>query len=136
MRTTKRRANRDRLTPRTNSDLPDGVGGTITGGPMEPIDVMEILARGARGVSGAGAVSGAAQVVVSGVGPAPGKAHGIALSDGSRISFTSIVDTVILDEEVRVATGVVRGNMARATTRGTKSRAYGAPMAAGVVTSA
>jgi hypothetical protein len=97
-----RRATRDQLTKRVNGDLPDGVGGTITGGPMEPINVMEILARGARGVAGAGAVSGAAQVVVGSVGSSRGRDHGIALSDGSRISFASIADAGVLkDDDVR-----------------------------------
>src|ERR1017187_2106973 len=97
-----RRVTRDRLTKQTNADLPDGVGGTITGGPMEPINVMEVLARGARGVAGVGAVSGAAQVVVSSVGSSRGRDRGIALSDGSRISFASIADAGGLnDDDVR-----------------------------------
>ena len=105
-RSMNQRATRDRLPKRTNADLPanealpDGVGGTITGGPTEPINVMEILARGPRGA--AGAVSGAAHVVVCGLGRSRGQDHGIALSDGSRISFATIADSgVLTDDEDR-----------------------------------
>ena len=101
MRTMKRRATRDQLTKRNMDQLPDGIDGTITGGPMEPIDVMEILGRGTRGVSRGGAVSGAAQVMVSSPGASVGQDRGIALSDGSRITFTSVADVgVVKDDNV------------------------------------
>jgi hypothetical protein len=79
--------------------LPDGIGGTITGAPAAPIDLMEILGRGSRDASRGGAVSGAAHVVVSSV---PGRSdleRDIALSDGSRISFTSFADAGVLRHE-------------------------------------
>jgi hypothetical protein len=110
MRTVTQRATRDQLKQRNNEHLPDGVGGTITGGPVEPIDLMEVLSRGGRGVSRVGAVSGAAQVVSSSfvtgglvggglAGSRPGD-RGIALSDGSRISFFSVADAgVLLDDD-------------------------------------
>ena len=143
MHPTNRRANRDRATRRTTTDLPDGVGGTITGGPTRPIDLTEILTRDARGVAGAGAVSGAAQAVSSSFGPARGalngRPHGIALSDGSRISFASIADAGVLNEDedgdaqhladagARGAAdvgsdGASRGASRRALARGAKSR--------------
>ena len=96
MRTMTRRATRDQLTKRNNDPLTDGSGGTITGGPMEPINLLEILERGARCVSRGGAVSGAAQVVVSDLG---GRDRGIALSDGSRISFASVADAGVLKDD-------------------------------------
>lgn len=99
MRTVNRRATRDQLTKRNNDLLPDGVGGTITGGPMLPIDRTEILARTARGVSRGGAVSGAAQVVVSSLNGSGGQDRGIALSDGSRISFCSVADAGVLKDD-------------------------------------
>jgi hypothetical protein len=103
MRTVNRRATRDRLTTPNGEHLPDGIGGTITGGPMEPIDLMEILTRSALCVSRGGAVSGAAQVVASGAGERVdmGKRpdRGIALSDGSRITFASLADSGVLREE-------------------------------------
>jgi len=91
MRTMNRRAIRDQLTKQHGDQLPDGVGGTVTGGPREPIDLMAILAR-AHASSRGGAVSGAAQVVVSSIGAGKVPAKGIALSDGSRISFTTIAE--------------------------------------------
>jgi len=96
MRTMNRRATRDHLRRGTNTDLADGVGGTITGGPMAQIDLMEILTRGARG---AGAVSGAAHVVVSSLDHSRGRDHGFALSDGSRIAFASIADAGLLKHD-------------------------------------
>jgi hypothetical protein len=95
----KRRAIRDQLTRANREHLPDGVGGTITGGPMEPIDLMQILSRSARCVSRGGAVSGAAQTVVS--SPEDGRVQdlGIALSDGSRITFASLAGPGVLREE-------------------------------------
>ena len=91
-----RRATRDQLTKPNNVHLPDGIGGTITGGPMEPIGLLEILERGACGASRGGAVSGAAQVVADSLGGTGVTARGIALSDGSRICFTSIADAGLL----------------------------------------
>jgi hypothetical protein len=87
-----RRATRDQWTNPNNDLLPDGIGGTITGGPMEPIGLMQILERGTHGASHGGAVSGAAQVVAGGPGHATRAERGIALSDGSRICFASIAD--------------------------------------------
>ena len=96
MRTVNRRATRDQLTKRNDDNLSDGVGGTITGGLMETIDLLEILSRSARGASRAGAVSGAAQMVVSSLGWTGARETGIALSDGSRISFSSVADAGVL----------------------------------------
>jgi len=93
------RAARDQLARRNKDQLPDGIGGTITGGPMEPINLLEILERGARGVSRGGAVSGAAQVMVSSLGRSGARDRGIALSDGSRISFASVADAGVLKED-------------------------------------
>jgi hypothetical protein len=101
-----RRATRDQLAKRDNQDLPDGIGGTITGGPREAIDLMRILERGARGDSRGGAVSGAAQgaaqwdaqLVVSSLGATRRRDLGIALSDGSRISFCSVADAGVLTD--------------------------------------
>src|SRR5580658_665636 len=72
--------------------LPDGIAGTITGAPLTPINLMEILGRGSRDASRGGAVSGAAHVVVSSVLAINDQERGIALSDGSRISFASLAD--------------------------------------------
>ena len=94
MRLTKR-ARRDQSTTPNNEDLRDGIGGTITGGQMETIGRLEILERGARGASRGGAVSGAAQIVAD----SPGRARGIALSDGSRICFASIADPGLLRDD-------------------------------------
>ena len=103
MRTVKRRAIRDRLTTPNGEHLPDGIDGTITGGPMEPIDLMEILNRSALSVSRGGAVSGAAQVVASGAGERVDMGgrpdRGIALSDGSRITFATVADSGVFREE-------------------------------------
>jgi hypothetical protein len=94
MQTAVKHVKRDRAEQR--SGLPDGVGGTISGGPMKPIDLMEILSRASRGasrgVSLGGAVSGAAQVMASGPGAGTERARGIALSDGSEIIFASVND--------------------------------------------
>lgn len=67
----------------------DGVGGTITGGPMKPLDLMEILKRGTDEHGLAGAVSGAAQMIVS---KRFDPDRGVALSDGTRIIFASMDD--------------------------------------------
>ena len=104
MRTMTRRATRDQLTKRNNEALPDGVGGTITGGPMEPIGLLEILERGARGASRGGAVSGAAQVAIGSPGAAGRPDRAIALSDGSRISFSSIADTELFRDDDGIET--------------------------------
>jgi hypothetical protein len=87
-----RRAARDQLTIQNNEHLPDGIGGTITGGLMEPIGPMEILERGARGASRGGAVSGAAQIVAGSPGHSSQAERGIWLSDGSRICFASVAE--------------------------------------------
>jgi hypothetical protein len=111
MPTVKRRAIRDQSTKPNRDHLPDGIGGTITGGPMEPIDLMEILSRSARSVSRGGAVSGAAQTVDSETMDSGEEARadwingqdlGIALSDGSRITFASIAAGVLREEDGRV----------------------------------
>jgi hypothetical protein len=108
MRTVTRRATRDQLTKQHDDDLPDGIGGTITGGPTEPLDLIEILSRSARGASRVGAVSGAAQVVSS-LGTNSGQNRGIALSDGSRITFASVADTGVLkDEDVPIPSHAAR----------------------------
>ena len=99
MRTVNRRVTRDQLKPKNSDDLPDGVGGTVTGGPVEPIDLMRILARDTDGASRGGAVSGAAHVVVSRLGIRGPRGPGIALSDGTRISFASIVDAGVFGDE-------------------------------------
>ena len=88
-----RRAMRDRVTKSSNEPLPDAIGGTITGGPTKPIALLEILERGPHGSSRGGAVAGAAQVV------ADDTERGIALSDGSRICFTSIADAGLLRDD-------------------------------------
>ncbi len=92
MPTTKRRALRDQIVNPDNEMLADGIGGTITGGPMEPIDLMEILARGLSGASRGGAVSGAAQTAAGSPSPTGHVPVGIALSDGSTISFANVAD--------------------------------------------
>jgi hypothetical protein len=98
-----RRAMRDQMTKPNNEHLPDGIGGTITGGPMEPIGLMEILERGTRGASRGGAVSGAAQIVGGGPGYASPAERGISLSDGSRIYFASIAGEVLdRDDDVPI----------------------------------
>jgi hypothetical protein len=96
MRRMSRRVARDQLTKRNDNNLPDGIGGTVTGGPMEPLDLAEILAQSAHEVTRGGAVSGAAHVVVSSVRGADGRDGGIALSDGSRIRFASVADAGFL----------------------------------------
>jgi hypothetical protein len=96
---TNRRATRDGATKRTGENLPDGIGGTITGGPMKPICLVEILERGTRGASRGGAVSGAAQVAAGNYGESGRAGPGIALSDGSRISFTSIDDAGVFRDD-------------------------------------
>jgi hypothetical protein len=101
-----RRAMRDRVTKSTNEPLPDAIGGTITGGPMQPIALLEILERGAHWSSRGGAVAGAAQVVAGNSGRANNTEWGIALSDGSRICFTSIADAgLVRDDDGPMANG-------------------------------
>jgi hypothetical protein len=101
---TVREASARRRGGRLDEALPDGVGGTITGGPMQPINLIEILRLGERSASRGGAVSGAAQGAVSGsasgVGAGAGGARspGIALSDGSRIIFASVEQAMVPDE--------------------------------------
>lgn len=84
-----RNTSRYHTAARKDERLPDGVGGTITGWPMEKLDLMEILNRASRGVTRGGAVSGAAQTTANRRGGDIQRAD-IALSDGSRISFASI----------------------------------------------
>ena len=103
-----REARARRREVRLDEALPDGVGGTITGGPMQPINLIEILRLGGRGASGGGAVSGAAQGALSGIasgagaGAGSGRDRGIALSDGSRIIFASVEQATVLDERFLV----------------------------------
>jgi hypothetical protein len=120
MRTTARRATRDRLTQRNDDNLSDDIGGTITGGPLESIDLINILERSSRGVTRGGAVSGAAKTVsVSSPGATGGQDRGIALSDGSRIYFISIADVDVLkdaDAPVQRAHEIRGGRRARLLT--------------------
>jgi hypothetical protein len=101
-----RRATRDQVTNPNNEQLADGTGGTITGGPMEPIGLLEILERAAHGASRGGAVSGAAQGVADAFDRTNLAERGIALSDGSRICFASIADVGLFrDDDLPVARG-------------------------------
>jgi hypothetical protein len=89
---------------RDRTNLPDGVGGSVTGGPVQLIDLMEVLERGSRdagwgGASRGGAVSGAAHIVVSNVLAGDTPERDIALSDGSRISFASLVGAGVLSPD-------------------------------------
>ena len=81
--------------------LPDGSGGTIAGGSMKPLDLMELLTRGDGGRAG-GASSGAKPGAISGAigvaalrAPVAGEGS-VALSDGSRIVFASFAGGDIL----------------------------------------
>jgi hypothetical protein len=94
MRTTFKAPPGGRSATRKTNRLPDGTGGTIAGGPMRPIDLMDFLRLGSHGVSMGGvsmggAVSGAAANIQS---ASPRNDRGIALSDGSRIVFASVAD--------------------------------------------
>jgi len=98
-----RRAIRDQLAKRNGSE---SAGETVTGGPIQPIDLMEVLSRGARDVSRGRAVSGAAQVVISSPGSG-GSSRAVALSDGSMISFARVGDIGVLkDEDAYLSVGV------------------------------
>jgi hypothetical protein len=91
-----RLATRNHLRRSNNEHLPDRSGRTIAGATMKLIGPLEILERGEHGISRGGALSGADQVVADSIGR-PGQAdRGIALSDGSRICFTSIADAGLL----------------------------------------
>jgi hypothetical protein len=94
-----RRATRDQAAKPNDEQLPVGDGGTITRGPIEPIALLEILERAAHGASGGGAVAGAAHGVAEGSGRSSLAERGIALSDGSRICFASIVDARLVQDE-------------------------------------
>lgn len=91
MRTTTKPTSRDRLDRRNDDYFPHGISGTITGGPMQKLDLLEILNRGTRGVTRGGAVSGSAQMIVS-KSVSGGLEKAVALSDGTRISFVSIAE--------------------------------------------
>lgn len=78
--------------------MPDGIGGTIAGGPMRPLDLIEHLTRGTQASIAGVAVAGAAQVMVSSACGVGGREPGIALSDGSRIIFASVDHVKILAE--------------------------------------
>ena len=84
---------------RPGDSLPDGVGGSVTGGPMRAPDLMEILSKGTRAATRAGAVSGAAQSIDSRSGSRFDEAKAIALSDGSRISFASLADQRLVTDD-------------------------------------
>jgi hypothetical protein len=107
MRTVNRRANRDHLDtgrrgdPPGGGELPDGVAGTITGGPVAAIDLLEILSRSAACVTRGGAVSGAAHMEFINPEKYDGgnRRRAIALSDGSRISFASVAESGVLMED-------------------------------------
>jgi hypothetical protein len=90
VRTTTGRRSRHNTATRTDGPQPDGLGGTITGGPMPPLDLMETLNLGVQTLSRGGAVSGAAHVLGGGTGADGRRDSGITLSDGSRISFASV----------------------------------------------
>jgi hypothetical protein len=95
-----RHARHDQSTTPGNEDLRDGIGGTVASGPPATTGVLGNLEPGAREASRGGAVSGAAQIVAD----SPDRRHGIALSDGSRISFASIADVGLLrDDNVPMA---------------------------------
>jgi len=100
MLTDTRRKTHGRLTRPDNDYLPDGTGGTVTGGPRAPINLLEILSRSSRGATRGGAVSGAAQSMASVPGGRARADRAFALSDGSRITFASVDNTdarVLLD---------------------------------------
>jgi hypothetical protein len=90
---------RDHTTARNDERLFDGVGGTITGWPMEKLDLLEILNRAQRGVTRGGAVSGAARATAGPPGGSRGQRRDIALSDGSRISFASIEQDYVFRDD-------------------------------------
>jgi hypothetical protein len=92
-------ATRDKVTTPSNEHLPDGIDGTITGGAMESIGLLEILERGVRGASRGGAVSGAAQIAADRTGRIGRAERGIALSDGSRICFASIANADLFRDD-------------------------------------
>lgn len=86
-----RRTTRDQL-KRDPQQPPSGVEPVVTGGPMRKLDLTEVLARG-------GAVPGAAHIVLSSLDESAGERGGIALSDGSRISFASVADPRVMRED-------------------------------------
>ena len=97
MPATPRRTKRISGTDRTLFQLPDGTGGTITGGPMRPLDLMELLTRDRDNLTQKDiAVSGAARIIDSVSLKAQSSGAGIALSDGSRIVFRSVENGDIL----------------------------------------
>ena len=57
---------------------------------MLAVDLTSLLRRDSPSMSLGGAVSGAAQIVVSSAGGGSGQEAGVALSDGSRIIFASL----------------------------------------------
>ena len=83
---------RERMNKRSGHGVPDGSGGTIAGGSMQPLDLMALLTGGDSGVSMGGAVSGAAQAMRPTARAVGGRDDAIALSDGSRIVFASLSD--------------------------------------------
>jgi hypothetical protein len=89
---TRRRALRGPGTKRPSVHLPDGVGGTITGGPVPIIDLSDILKRGAPEPAHDAAVPGAARMPEPGDRSARCGPRDVALSDGSRILFASMAD--------------------------------------------
>lgn len=78
---------------REPAGLPDGLGGTIAGGPARAIDLTALLRRPEAGVeAGLGAGLGAG---ASGR-EEPEQNEEFALSDGSRIIFASLRDSRLL----------------------------------------
>ena len=77
---------------RGNGPLPDGVGGTITGGPLEPIDLMELLNRAPRTAGRGRAVPGAAHWTRDAAPPPAHSRDAVFLSDGTRITFSALDD--------------------------------------------
>ena len=94
------------LPPRNRDRLPDGIAGTVSGASAEMIDLASMRRLGShgvrhersRGITRGGAVSGAARVTSSSAGARGGGTWGIALSDGSEITFVSVADVCVLHE--------------------------------------
>jgi hypothetical protein len=72
------------------------VGG---GGERREIDLARIILRGENEAGRGGAVSGAAQAIRSSLAARIAKNRGVSLSDGSRISFASIADVGVLEDD-------------------------------------
>jgi hypothetical protein len=68
----------------------------------EPIDLIALLKLGTLGLGRAGAVSGAAQLTDTIAASRACEDPPIALSDGSRITFTSVADAGVYNDGCRV----------------------------------